>query len=202
MFICAIDLDDAFDRVSRNILLKKLARFGASSTFILCIAAMYARTQSIIIQKDNHYIYELLSGIKQGLPLSPFLFIFYIDDIFDFFYGLYNSAPNADEILDKLHILIHADDANILSSTRSLLVNKIRGMIQYCKENKILLQLTKCMFIVVNGSEKDKEVIPFDNEVIPSISEVLVLVSWLSELGSLQHDLSLHPKHQFKNCYK
>ena len=202
LFICAIDFDGAFDRVSRNILLRKLARFGAGSTFLLCIAAMYAKTQSIIIQKDNHCIYELLSGIKQGLPLSPFLFIFYINDIFDFFYGLYNNAPNADEILDKLHILIHADDANILSSTRSLLVNKIRGMIQYCKENKIMLQLTKCMFIVVNGSEKDKQIIPFDEEVIPSTSEVLVLGSWLSELGSLQHDLSLHLKYRFKNCIK
>ena len=189
-------------RVSRNILLRKLAQFGAGSTFLLCIAAMYAKTQSIIIQKDNHCIYELLSGIKQGLPLSPFLFIFYINNIFDFFYGLYNNAPNADEILDKLHILIHADDANILSSTRSLLVNKIRGMIQYCKENKIMLQLTKCMFIVVNGSEKDKQIIPFDEEVIPSTSEVLVLGSWLSELGSLQHDLSLHLKYRFKNCIK
>ena len=65
-----------------------------------------------------------------------------------------------------------------------------------------MLQLTKCMFSVVNGSEKDKEIIPFDNEVIPSTSEVLVLGSWFSESGSLQHDLSLHLKYRFKNCIK
>ena len=202
LFICAIDFDGAFDRVSRNILLRKLARFGAGSVFLLCIASMYAKTESIIIQKDNHCIYELLSGIKQGLPLSPFLFIFYINDIFDFFDNLYKNAQNADTILDKLHILIHADDANIIASSRSLLVEKIHHMIQYCKENKIMLQLTKCMFFVINGSENDKEKISFGDDDIPSTSEVLVLGSWLSESGSIQHDLILHLKHRFKNVIK
>ena len=63
---------------------------------------MYQHTESVTIQKDNHCVYQLLSGIKQGLPLSPFLFIFYINDIFDYFYRLYNNVPNADAILDKL----------------------------------------------------------------------------------------------------
>ena len=141
LFICAIDFDGAFDRVSRSILLKKLARFGAGSAFLFCIAAMYQRTESVIIQNDNHCIYELLSGIKQGLPLSPFLFIFYINDIFNYFYILYNNVANADMILDRLHIIIHADDANILASSRTFLVDKILGMVNYCKENKIMLQL-------------------------------------------------------------
>ena len=200
LFICAIDFDGAFDRVSRNILLKKLALFGAGSTFILCIAAMYAKTESIIIQKDNHCVYQLLSGIKQGLPLSPFLFLFYIDDIFSFFYGLFDT--DSDEILEKLHLLIHADDANILASTRSALIEKIKGMIRYCKENKIILQLTKCMFIVINGSDEDKLSIPLDNENLPSTSEVLMLGSWLTETGSLSKDLQLHLRYRFKNIIK
>ena len=57
-FICTIDFDGAFDRVSRTILLKKLALFGAGSVFLLCIAAMYQRTESIIIQKDNQNLIQ------------------------------------------------------------------------------------------------------------------------------------------------
>ena len=74
---------------------------------------MYQTTESIIIQKDNHCIYQLLSGIKQGLPLSPYLFLFYINDVFDFFHALYTN--NSNTLLEKIHLLIHADDANILS---------------------------------------------------------------------------------------
>ena len=98
-YICTIDFDGAFDRVSRNILLKKLALHGAGSIFLFCLASMYKRTESIIIQQDNHSTYELFSGIKQGLPLSPYLFIFYINDVFAFFYALYSTITNY--LLDK-----------------------------------------------------------------------------------------------------
>ena len=118
-FICAIDVDGAFDRISRNILIKKLILFGAGSTFIMCIAAMYKSTEPIIIQTDNHSLYTLMSGIKQGLPLSPYLFLFYINDIFDYVYSI---CPTNRDLLDKLHLLIHADDANILSSSRENMV--------------------------------------------------------------------------------
>ena len=202
LFICAIDFDGAFDRVSRSILLKKLARFGAGSAFLLCIAAMYQHTESVIIQNDNYCVYQLLSGIKQGLPLSPFLFIFYINDIFDYFYRLYNNVPNADMILDRLHIVIHADDANILASSRTFLVDKILDMINYCKENKIMLQLSKCMFLVINGSDADKVSISIGNDNIPSTSKLLLLGSWLTESGSLAQDLCLHIKYRFKSCIK
>ena len=52
----------------------------------------------------------MLPGIKQGLLLSLFQFIVYINDIFDFFYGLHSDAQNANENLHKIHILIHDAD--------------------------------------------------------------------------------------------
>ena len=134
---------------------------------MFCVAAMYRRTESIIIQKDNSFTYELLSGIKQGLPLSPYLFIFYINDIFQFFYALYNRI--AFTLLDIIHLLIHADDANILSSSRILLIQKVRSMLQYCQLNRIKLQLSKCMFLVINGTEEDKQNISLgDDGDLPS----------------------------------
>ncbi len=200
LFICTLDFDGAFDRVSRAILLKKLALFGAGSLFLLCIAAMYKRTESVIIQQDNHCVYELLSGIKQGLPLSPYLFLFYINDVFDFFYAIYDNTSN--NILEKIHILIHADDANILSSCRKLLVRKLHSMIHYCDLNAIKLQLSKCRFMVINGTNEDRQVIELTvGDICPS-ADVLILGSPLSESGLLKDDLKLHMDIRFKNCIK
>ena len=72
-------------------------------------------------------------------------------------------------------------------------------MVAYCKKNKIILQLTKCMFFVINGSEA--EGISFDNDIIPNTSEFLVLESWLSENGSLKHDLNLQFNYRFNILY-
>ena len=199
LFVCAIDFDGAFDRVSSSILLKKLSLYGAGSIFIYCLASMYKVTESIIIQPDNYFIYNLQSGIKQGLPLSPFLFIFYINDIFDFMYSLYDNM--IESLLDIINILIHADDATILASSRSSLISKIENMTTYCNENKIKLQLSKCSFIVVNGAEEDKEPIPVYNENMMSKSELLILGSFISDTG-LINDLTLHYRHRFKNCIK
>ena len=143
LFLCTIDFDGAFDRISRKLLIQKLALFGAGSTFIWCIAAMYNKTNSVIIQTDNYSAFTVMSGIKQGLPLSPFLFLFYINDIFDFFYGIYGYRGNS--ILDRLHLLVHADDANILSSTREMMISKIRSMLIYCVNKKLY-----CNFLNAN----------------------------------------------------
>ena len=199
-FLCTLDFDGAFDRVSRAILLKKLALFGAGSLFLLCIAAMYRKTESIIIQKDNHYVYEILSGIKQGLPLSPYLFLFYINDVFDYFYRIYDNASNS--LLEKIHILIHADDANILSACRDLLIRKLNSMSQYCKLNEIKLQLSKCKFMVINGSATDKQVIRLTLGDISPSPDVLILGSPLSESGLLKDDLRMHIDMRFKHCIK
>ena len=55
-----------------------------------------------------------MAGIKQGLPLSPWLFLFYINDIFDYFEGIFGRNG----LFETIHLLIHADDTTIIASSR------------------------------------------------------------------------------------
>ena len=50
--------------------------------------------------------YKLCAGIKEVLPLSLLLFLFYIDDIFMFFEGVYGFCVS---------ILIHAGDDTLIA---------------------------------------------------------------------------------------
>ena len=74
LFIASIDFDSSFDRVSRSTFIRKLSLFGVGTTFVMCIASIYLKTD-VIFQRKKHINYPLYAGIKQWLPLSPLLFV-------------------------------------------------------------------------------------------------------------------------------
>ena len=200
LFIISIDFDGAFDRVSRSVLIKKLCRFGAGAVFVSCIASMYMKTDNIIFHDGDHIMYTLLAGIKQGLPLSPLLFLFYVNDLFSFFDNVYGN--NSRIIYEIVHVLMHADDANILASTRDIAIRKLVTLLEYCGLNCIIPQYKKCEFIVINGDEKDTEPLPFGSKILKHVSHLETLGSHLSASGKLAEDLRLHMLARYKSCIK
>ena len=62
---------------------------------------------------SNEYgiLYEIQCGIKQGSPMSPMLFLSYIDDIFDYFLSTFGTLC----IFETIHVMMHVDDFNINS---------------------------------------------------------------------------------------
>ena len=199
IFFIAIDFDGAFDRVSRSILIRKLILFGAGTVFTMCIAAIYMSTESEIFMGKEHRAYYLHAGIKQGLPLSPMLFLFYINDIFQFFEALHKGGT---EILDKLNLLIHADDATLIATTREKAIAKLRTLLTYCNMNKIILQYTKCIFIAINGDETDRASLPFGETTIPNNDHIELLGSHLDESGNMKLDLERHYLKRYPSSVK
>ena len=198
LFIVAIDFEGAFDKVSRHRLFSKLQLFGVGKTFLLCLIAVYAITDCVIYQRDTSFTYHLLAGIKQGLPLSPWLFLFYINDVFDFFDGIFKR----DGITEMLHLLIHADDTTILAESRESAERKLRCLMRYCAINHISLQLSKCEFIVINGDESDCQPLCCGNEQIANVPYLTLLGSHLSASGSLNDDLELHMTKRYVAVHK
>ena len=201
LFIIAIDFDGAFDRISRSVLIRKLVLFGAGTLFITCLASIYMKTDNIIFRNNDYMVYTLGAGIKQGLPLSPYIFLFYVNDIFDFFDGIYGRSM--DVIYEIIHILLHADDATLLASTRAVAIEKIRSLLRYCSMNCIVPQYTKCEFITINGTKNDKKPMEFgENRTISHVQNVTLLGSHLSCSGKLTDDLNSDFCSRFRSCIK
>ena len=199
IFLIAIDFDGAFDRVSRALLVRKLCLFGAGVIFTACIASIYMSTDNVIFRGTEYATYKLYSGIKQGLPLSPLLFLFYINDIFDFFGAIYSNGRN---VFECLLLLVHADDATIIAHDRMGAIHKLRSLLQYCLLNFIIPQYSKCEFLAINGTVADREPLPFGDCFLPHVLHITLLGSHITCTASLQEELELHMQKRYKSVIK
>ena len=73
--IISIDAEKAFDKIQDPFLTKTLSKVGIKGAFLNIIKAIYGRpTANIIFNGQKLRAFPLISGTRQGCPLSPLLF--------------------------------------------------------------------------------------------------------------------------------
>ena len=73
--IISIDAEKAFDKIQHSYMIKTLQKAGMERTYLNMIKAIYDKhTVNIILNGDQLTAFPLMSGTKQGCPLSPLLF--------------------------------------------------------------------------------------------------------------------------------
>ena len=71
-----LDWSKAFDRIDSTALMVALKRFGIPQPFVRMVEAIYTgRRFSVRDSGQESQSYPQCSGISQGCPLSPFLFV-------------------------------------------------------------------------------------------------------------------------------
>ena len=77
-----LDIEKAYDRVHRGILLGPLETIGIPERILSIIRSMYTDTRSKYKLGDMHTDYlELGMGVRQGCTLSPLLFDLYTEEL-------------------------------------------------------------------------------------------------------------------------
>ncbi len=73
--ILFFDLYKAFDTIEHQFLLKSLKLFGFGDAFVDTIAKFYnGMNSSVVIHFNTSNRFDILRGVRQGCPISPFLF--------------------------------------------------------------------------------------------------------------------------------
>ena len=82
--IVFLDFKAAFDSVDRSVLFDILASKGVPTKFVNILRALYSHTTGRVrVYNELSGSFPTTSGVRQGCPLSPFLFNFVIDVIME-----------------------------------------------------------------------------------------------------------------------
>ena len=117
LYAAFIDFEKAYDRISRDVLLKKLYSLGIRGKIFNVIESMYKNDQSCIqIGNKRTDFFPVNMGVKQGCILSPTLFNISLSDLPQVF----NKAVNTPVQYGNVNVgsLFWADDIVILSETK------------------------------------------------------------------------------------
>ena len=162
-----LDLKAAFDSVDRSALMSTLVQQGMPVKFVNIIRALYSQTSGRVkVYGELSKSFPTTSGVRQGCPLSPFVFNMVIDAVMiRALEGLHNPGVhfiNGENIVD----LEYADDIVLLfeqqAESQAFLdrlaeVVKLFGMRFAPEKCKVLLQDVDALTspLILQGEQLD-----------------------------------------------
>ena len=152
LYICAVDLEKAFDSVDRPLLWEALQRAGIGGRMLATIQALYADVPVCVKTAEGlSQTFQSELGVKQGCPLSPLLFGIFLDDFELHVQRTVSSVIAQLPLLAGRPIppLLFADDMLLISTSAAGLRAQLRALQAYCDAKKLTVNAAKTQVMIM-----------------------------------------------------
>lgn len=189
LFITLLDWEKAFDKVQHDKLFDAMRRLGLSEHFVSVVASLYQSPRFFVQdQYGKSEVKTQSSGIRQGCPLSPYLFLLVMTCVdFDVkfrcsAYVLNSRIPGVD--FDAVY---YADDT-ILFSTSPRGLNEILKHMEICSGHYGLkLNRAKCHTL---NMHRDAHIHFGDGTILDKAQDATYLGNNLNHTVDLKREIS------------
>lgn len=197
-----IDFKKAFDKVMHEALFEKMDAMGFRGRFLNVIKNIYrtskARTRVGGVLGE---VYDMLRGTRQGCPLSPILFLLFINDFLAYVPagveiplvgpphqgGIERTAEeDAEAIPDRCAGLLFADDIAGLAETEEQAREFLEGVTNWSRDWHMPMGAQKCGVMLIGGTEAEQlelveKYFEVDGQRVMGVRKYKYLGIWISD---------------------
>jgi len=154
LYCSFVDFEKAFDSINREALWQKLSKLGVSRKILNVLQSMYREVNFCVRCCDGNttHIIKSTVGVRQGCPLSPLLFILFINDLVTRLEEADTSAPKIDSL--KIPGLLYADDLVLCSETVEGLQVSLNILERYSETWGLKVNIQKTKIVVFKNGFK------------------------------------------------
>ena len=183
-----IDFQKAFDSVHRPILWKILASYGIPEKYINILKALYKSSSCCIKTANGHTEYfEIMSGLRQGCILSPFLFTIVIDFVMKRAMDQVGFGISWGQT--RLTDLDFADDIALIAEEDGTMQRMTTRLEEHAAKVGLYISNNKSKVIRV-GRYQNTQPITVEQKPLEEVSYFPYLGSYLSENGDIEIDVN------------
>ena len=141
-----LDWEKAFDKVKHGAIRSALKRYGVSRDLTEMIMALYEKPTFFVEQNGIASDYKPQSaGIRQGCPLSPYLFVIIMSVLFEDVKGRHELNTEADRIKGAdFDEILFADDTICVSQDEETMNRLLGAIVEEGGRVGLQLNLGKC----------------------------------------------------------
>ncbi len=145
--MCFVDLEKAFNCVPRGILWRVLREYGVRGPLLRAVRSLYDRSRSLVrIAGSKSDLFPVHVGLRQGCPLSPVLFIIFMDRISRLSQGLEGVGFGDHAILSLLFV----DDVVVLATSDQDLQHTLGRFAAECEAVGMRISTSKSEAMVLS----------------------------------------------------
>uniref|UniRef100_A0A8C6PHS8 Reverse transcriptase domain-containing protein n=1 Tax=Nothobranchius furzeri TaxID=105023 RepID=A0A8C6PHS8_NOTFU len=185
VYMCFVDLEKAFDRVPRGALWGVLREYGIPGPLIRAVRSLYDRCQSLVrIAGSKSGSFPVRVGLRQGCPLSPILFITFMDRISRRSQGVEGIRFGG----LRIRSLLFADDVVLLASSKRDLQLSLERFAAECEAAGMRISSSKSETMVLIWKRVEC-LFRVGDEVLPQVVEFKYLWVLFTSEGKLEREI-------------